>query len=147
MFNAFLLLQETPADFFGLPFDDDTLHDAPFVGSNGILTACNGVLHDIGRRDIYDDHLTSKLPGTEVKKSFLMELSKLDPEDKQRCFEEIVNALEKGGKGLKHIRDRLIEGVWNEITLITEEKEKKTRIITFEFHRNDLKIELREHHF
>lgn len=111
-----------------MPFDDDTLHDAPLVGSNGILTACKGVLHEIGRRDIYDDHLRSKLPSErEVMKSFLRELSQLDPDNKQRCFDEIVSALGKGGEGLKHIRDRLIEGVWNEITLITEEKEKKNK--------------------
>ena len=99
-----------------MPFDDETLHEAPFEGSDGILTACKGVLHDIGRRDIYDDHLRSKLPSErEVMKSFLRELSKLDPEHKQRCFDEIVSTLEKGGEGLKHIRDRLIKGVWNEI--------------------------------
>ena len=103
-------------EFFGLPFDDETLHEAPFEGSNGILTACNGVLHDIGRQDIYDDHLRSKFPfKRDALKSFLRELSKLDPKHKQRCFDEIVSTLEKGGEGLKHIRDRLIKGVWNEI--------------------------------
>ncbi|XP_015747896.1 PREDICTED: uncharacterized protein LOC107327669 isoform X3 [Acropora digitifera] len=105
-----LAADKTPVEFFGLPFDDETLHEAPFEGSNGILTACNGVLHDIGRRDIYDDHLRSKFPfERDALKSFLRELSKLDPEHKQRCFDEIVSTLEKGGKGLKHIRDRLIK--------------------------------------
>ena len=104
-----------------MPFDDDTLHEAPFEGSNGILTACNGVLHDIGRRDIYDDHLRSKFRfERDALKSFLRELSKLDAEHKQRCFDEIVSTLEKGGEGLKHIRNRLIEGVWNEITSVTK---------------------------
>ena len=96
-----------------MPFDDETLHEAPFVGSNGILTACNGVLREIGRERIYNDHkeLVSKSLEREVKKSFLMELSKLDPEHKQRCFDEIVSTLENGGEGLEHIRNRLIEGV------------------------------------
>ena len=100
-----------------MPFDDDTLHDAPFHGSIGILTACKGALYNIGQGRIYLDHvdLASKLSERKVKKSLLMELSKLDPEHKQRCFDEIVSTLEKGGEGLKHIRDRLIEGVWNEI--------------------------------
>ena len=100
-----------------MPFDDATLHDAPFEGSNGILTACKLALHNIGQGRIYLDHkdLASKLSEREVKKKFLMELSKLDPENKQRCFDEIVSTLEKGGEGLKHIRDRLIKGVWNEI--------------------------------
>ncbi|XP_015775027.1 PREDICTED: uncharacterized protein LOC107353218 [Acropora digitifera] len=103
--------QKTPVEFFGLPFDDDTLHDAPFQGSNGILTACKLTLHNIGQGRIYLDHedLASKLPEREVKKKFLMELSKLDPENKQRCFDEIVSALKEGGEGLKHIRDRLIK--------------------------------------
>ena len=104
-----------------MPFDDDTLHEARLVGSDGILTACNGVLHDIRRGDIYDNHLRSELPSErEVMKSFLRELSKLDPQHKQRCFGEIVSTLEKGGEGLKHIRNRLIEGVWNEITSVTK---------------------------
>ena len=104
-----------------MPFDDDTLHEARLVGSDGILTACNGVLHDIGRGDIYDNHLRSELPSErEVMKSFLRQLSKLDPQHKQRCFGEIVSTLEKGGEGLKHIRNRLIEGVWNEITSVTK---------------------------
>ena len=101
-----------------MPFDDAILHEAPLDGTYGILTACNGVLHDIAQEDIYDDHLTSKCPNKrEVKKSFLMELSKLDPQDKQSCFDEIVSTLEKGGEGLKHIRNRLIEGEWNEISV------------------------------
>lgn len=110
-----------------MPFDDKALHDAPFEGSNGILTACNGVLHEIGRKRIYDDHkeLISKKLEREVKKSFLVELSKLDPKDKQRCFDEIVTTLEKGGEGLEHIRNRLIEGVWSEISLVTGKKKEE----------------------
>ena len=44
-----------------------------------------------------------------------MALSRLDPEHKQRCFDEIVNTLAKGGEGLNRVRDHLMEGVWNEI--------------------------------
>ena len=100
-----------------MPFDHDIFRDAPFEGSHGILTSCNGVLRDIGRETIYDDYmdLLSKFPRREDKEKFLMELSKLHPEYKQRCFDNIVSALEKGGEGLKHIRDRLIEGLWNGI--------------------------------
>ena len=113
----FFFLQKTPVEFFGLPFDDATFHDAPFDGSYGILTSCNGVLHDIGQEHIYDVHkdLISKRSEREVKKSFLVELSKLDPGPKERCFVEIVSALGKGGGGLEHIKRRLNEGVWNEI--------------------------------
>ena len=67
------------------------------------MTACKGVLHNIGQGGIYLDHkdLISKHPERGVKTKFLMELSKLDPENKQRCFDEIVSTLEKG--------------VWNEV--------------------------------
>ena len=114
---CFFFRQKTPVEFFGLPFDDDIFRDAPFEGPHGILTSCNGVLRDIGRERIYDDYLDlfSKSPEREVKEKFLMELSKLHPEYKQRCFDNIVSALEKGVKGLGHIRDPLIEGLWNGI--------------------------------
>ena len=94
-----------------MPFDDAILHKAPFEGPNGILTACKGVLHDIGQgRRIYDHY-----KGSEDPKNFLMALSRLDPEHKERCFQEIVSTLEKGGEGLKNIRDLLMEGVWSKI--------------------------------
>ena len=104
-----------------MSFDDAILHEAPFEGSYGILTACEGVLRDIGRGHIYDRHkdLVSKHPEKEVKKSFLMELSRLDLEHRQRCFDEIVSTLENGVEGLKRVRDHLIEGVWNEIIDVT----------------------------
>ena len=114
---VFSSLQKTPVEFFGLPFDDAILLKAPLEGPYGILTACEGVLHEIGQERIYDDHkeLISKLPEREVKKSFLKELSKLDPENKQSCFDDIVSALKEGDEDLRHIRDHLIEGVWNKI--------------------------------
>ena len=84
-----------------MPFDDAIIHEAPLEGSYGILTACKGVLHNIGQGHIYDHHknLVSKDPERELKKSFLMELSRLHLERKQRCFDEIVSTLEKGGEG------------------------------------------------
>ena len=93
-----------------MPFDDAILHEAPFEGSYGILTACEGVLQDIRQGHIYDHHIVSKDP-----ESFLMALSRLDPEHKQKCFDEIVNTLAKGGEGANRVRDRLMEGVWNKI--------------------------------
>ena len=93
-----------------MPFNDAILYEAPFEGSDGILTACKEVLDDIGQGHIYAHHKVSK-----DRESFLMELSKLDLEHKQRCFDEIVSTLEKGGESLRHIRDRLIEGEWNKI--------------------------------
>ena len=126
-----------------MPFDDKALHDAPFEGSNGILTACKWALYNIGQERIYLDHvdLASKLSQRKVKKSLLMELSKLDPEHKQRCFDEIVSTLEKGGEGLKHIRDRLIEGVWNQ--MIEDTARNKNALITIETkrHRDEFKTE------
>ena len=111
----FLFFQKTPVEFFGLPFDDAILHEAPFEGPYGILTACIGVLHDIGQGHIYNDHkdLASTRPEREVKKRFLMALSRLDLEHKQKCFNEIVSSLQKGGEDLKRIRGHLIKGVWN----------------------------------
>lgn len=104
--------QNTPVEFFGLPFDDKTLHDARLRGSHGILTACSGVLQEIGKGDVYNNHLdlASKWHEAHVKKEFLMALSKLSPQDQQKCFDNIVDKLQEGGPGLEHIKDRLIEG-------------------------------------
>ena len=104
--------QKTPVEFFGLPFGDETLHDAPLAGPYGILTACSGVLQDIGKGDVYNNHLhlASKCSEADVKKKFLMALSNLSPQDQQNCFDNIVDKLEEGGPGLQHIKDRLIEG-------------------------------------
>ena len=99
-------------EFFGLPFCDTTFDDIPFDDAYGILTVCRGVLNEIKRKQIYDDHLSMKKvrPLSEVKKSFLVELSKLPQEHKEKCFDKIVSGLEAGGDGLKHIRDRLRRG-------------------------------------
>ena len=116
-FFSFFSLQKTPVEFFGLPFDDKIFRDVRCDGPHGILTSCNGVLRDICRERIYDDNmdLLSKQPQREVMEKFLMGISKLHPEYKERCFDNIVSALGKGGQGLQHVRDRLIEGLWNGI--------------------------------
>ena len=95
-----------------MPFDDETLHDAPLTGPYGILAACSGVLHEIGEGDVYNNHLdlASKCSEADVKKNFLMALSKLSLQDQQKCFDNIRYQLEAGGPGLEHIKDRLIEG-------------------------------------
>ena len=104
--------QKTPVEFFGLPFDDQALRDASLMGRYGILTACNGVLQDIGKGEVYNEHLdlASKFSETEVMKKFLMTLSKLSPQDRQKCFDSIVDKLGEGGLGLEHIKDRLVKG-------------------------------------
>ena len=97
-----------------MPFDDAILLKAPLEGPHGILTACKELLNGIGQRRIYDRH-----KGSEDPKNFLMALSRLDPEHKERCSHEIVSTLEKGDEGLRHIRDHLMEGVWNKIIAYT----------------------------
>ena len=112
--KLFIMLssQNTPAEFFGLPFDDKDLSDAPLIGPFGILTACSGVLQEIGKGDVYNNHLYSALncPEEDKNEKFLMALSKLSPQDQQKCFDNIVDKLEEGGPGLEHIKHRLIEG-------------------------------------
>ncbi|XP_068705851.1 uncharacterized protein [Montipora foliosa] len=104
---------KTPVEFFGLRLRDTTFDEAPFDDSYGILTACRGVLNEINKRQIYEDHLElsrrSIMGLRDVKEKFLAELSKLPQEHKERCFDKIVSGLEEGGEGLKHIRDRLLE--------------------------------------
>ena len=95
-----------------MPFDEETLLDAPLTGPYGILTACSGVLKEIGKGDVYKYHLdlASTCSEADVKKNFLKALSKLSPQDQQKCFDNIVDKLEEGGPGLEHIKDRLIKG-------------------------------------
>ena len=97
----------------------------PFEGPYGILTACKRVLHAIGQGCIYDHY-----KGSEDPKNFLMALSRLDPEDKERCFQEIVNTLQKSGEGLRLKRDILMEGVWNKI--IEDTASNNTVLVTIE---------------
>ena len=95
-----------------MPFSDTTFGDIPFDGQYGILTACEGVLQEIKREQIYDKYLElkSEMGLRAAKESFLAELSKLPQEYKERCFDNIVSALGEGGEGLEGIRYRLLEG-------------------------------------
>jgi len=120
-----------------LPFDDAILHKAPFEGPYGILTACKGVLHDVGQGHIYNHY-----KGSEDPKNFLMALSRLDPEHKERCFHEIVSTLEKGDEGLRHIRDHLMEGVWNKIIEYTASNNNALLTIEATRHREKFKKEV-----
>ena len=105
--------QETPVEFFGVPFDDGILYEARFIGTDGILTACSGVLHDIGKRDIYSNHLdlASKISEGHAMKSFLIALSRLPQDDQQKCFDAIVGKLEEGGTGMCNVKNRLEKGI------------------------------------
>ena len=92
-----------------MPFDDAILLKAPLEGPYGILTACREVLHEIGQGRIYDHH-----KGSEDPKNFLMALSRLDPEHKERCFDKIVSTLAKSDEGPNSVvRNHLMKGVWN----------------------------------
>lgn len=105
----FSLSQKTPVEFFGLPFNDSTLHEARF---DGILAACRGVLQDIGKEDIYKEHLEllSIRTETAVMTEFVTALSKLPQQDQQKCFDEIVGMLEES-PGQRHISDHLLQGI------------------------------------
>ena len=101
--------QKTPIEFFGLPFHDEILHCANLTGVDGMLTACSGVLQDIGKRRIYDDHLS--LPPTgETKESFFRELAKLAPEDQEKCFGRIVTTLNDSEGDVEHVKNHLLNG-------------------------------------
>ena len=101
--------QKTPIEFFGLPFHDEILHCANLTGVDGMLTACSGVLQDIGKRRIYDDHLS--LPPTgETKESFFRELAKLAPEDQEKCFRRIVTTLDDSEGDVEHVKNHLLNG-------------------------------------
>lgn len=99
--------QKTPVEFFGLPFDDKILQEARFT--DGILAGCSGVLEEIGKKCIYDDHL-SITPSRGAMKSFFRELARLSPEHQKMCFDQIVFTLREMGDGVKHVMDHLLEG-------------------------------------
>lgn len=102
-------MQKTPVEFFGLPFDDEILHDARF---SDILVACKEVLQDIGRGEVYNDHfdLASKSSERDVQNSFFKALSRLPQEHQEKCFDKIVDMLEEGGVGSEHIKEHLLKG-------------------------------------
>ena len=102
-------LQKTPVEFFGVPLDDSKLHDAPIPE---ILAACRGVLVEINRGDIYEDHfdLLSRSPNRETLTGFFTALARLPPVDQQKCFDTIVRTLREGGVGTEHIANHLSNG-------------------------------------
>ena len=99
-------LQKTPVDFFGVPLDDNSiLHDAPL---REVLAACSGVLEEINYGNIYRSHYERNNDG-QTRCSFYKALASLPPDDQQKCFEKIVEFLQKS-EGTKHIGDHLLKG-------------------------------------
>ena len=67
------------------------------------------MLQEIGKRRIYHDHLS--LPPTgQTKESFLRELAKLAPEDQEKCFRQIVTALDDSEGDVEHVKKHLLNG-------------------------------------
>ena len=108
-----LSLQKTPVEFFGLPFDDEILHEARL---HEILMACQEVLVGVGHGNVCEKHfdLLSKIPDEDNGKSFYMNLAMLPQKYQQMCFDKIVAMLNekqvKGVEGFEHIKDHLLEG-------------------------------------
>jgi len=96
--------EKTPVEFFGVPLDDSDLTDAPLTQ---MLAACNGVLQEIDRRDIYERHITGTSKRADVT-DFFGDLARLSLENQQRCFNSIVGFLKGEGKGVEHVTDRLL---------------------------------------
>ena len=94
-----------------MPLDDSDLTDAPLTD---MLAACNGVLQEINRGDIYEHHIcntgrSDRAPVT----CFFEALARLPPEHQQKCFDTIVGFLKGSGLGLEHVADRLLNGKRN----------------------------------
>ena len=86
--------------------DDSNLTDAPLTE---MLAACNGVLQEIGRGDIYERHNKGSSTRAEVT-YFFKDLARLSLEDQQVCFNSIVGFLKGRGTGVEHVADRLLKG-------------------------------------
>ena len=89
--------------------DDIHLTEAPLAE---MLAACNGVLQEINRRDIYERHNTGNSKRADVT-DFFEDLARLSLDDQQRCFNTIVEFLKERGKGVEHVVDRLLKGKRN----------------------------------
>lgn len=102
-------LQKTSVEFFGVPLNDRILHEASVMD---ILAACKGVLEEINRWDIYEDHydLYSRSTSRDVLTGFFIALAKIPPKDQQLCFDKIVDKLKEDGGGKEHILKRLRNG-------------------------------------
>ena len=98
--------QKTPVEFFGVPLDDNSiLHDAPFPE---ILAECRGVLEEMNKGSIWRSHVDRNANG-QNRCSFYKALANLLPDDQQKCFEKIVECLQRS-EGTKHIADHLLKG-------------------------------------
>ena len=98
--------QKTPVEFFGVPLDDNSiLHDAPFTD---ILAECRGVLDEMNQGNIWESHVHRNVDG-QNRYSFYKDLASLPPDDQQKCFEKIVECLQRS-EGTKHIGDHLLKG-------------------------------------
>ena len=86
--------------------DDSNLTDAPLTE---MLAACNGVLQEMGRGDIYERHNTGSSTRVNVT-NFFKDLAKLSLESQQMCFNSIVGFLKVRGIGVEHVADRLLKG-------------------------------------
>ena len=107
--SASFSLQKTPVEFFGVPLNDAHLLDAD-VGC--VLGACRGFVSD----ELYQGHFTRLTSGnqtpTQVLKSFLENLARLDPEKQNGCFEAIMKVhKEMNEEGSVHVVKRLQEGI------------------------------------
>ena len=107
-FCFFFFLQKTPVEFFGVPLNDAHLLDA---NVRYVLEACRGFISD----EVYERHFTrltsrSQAP-TQVLKSFLENLAKLDSEHQDDCFDAIIKMhKETNEEGSVHVVKRLQEG-------------------------------------
>ena len=98
--------QKTPVEFFGVPLDDNSiLHDAPFPE---ILAECRGVLEEMNKGSIWRSHVDRNVDG-QNRCSFYKALASLPPDDQQKCFEKIVECLQRS-EGTKHIGGHLLKG-------------------------------------
>ena len=94
---------------------DRNLTDAPLME---MLAACNGVLQEIGRGDIYERHNTGSSTRADVT-NFFKDLARLSLEDQQMCFNSIVGFLEDRGTGVEHVADRLLKGEHDYLSELT----------------------------
>ena len=97
-----------------------------------MLAACNGVLQEIDRRDIYERHITGTSKRADVT-DFFGDLARLSLKNQQRCFNSIVGFLKGEGKGVEHVTDRLLTGKRNYLSEL-----KSCALLTSRKHEDEL---------